>query len=667
MRQPDFDWLTIVEDLGSNRPDTKGTEPPVLSDHIPLMVVITSFIILMSATDVLIIGAGPCGLALAARLSERTPSALFTDDEHARYWNHHQRKDSLQREARRRRKQSSCSSHDTDSGYSTEASTCSSPTASSVPKGLSLKVLDAHGSKFLSAWHARFAALRIEYLRSPLFFHPDPRDRDGLLAYAYEQNRQSELLEIPGVVGREVSKHARKKARSRSTRSGGPEQKRVTERHLQTDNRDRIDYFAPSTGLFRDYCSSLVARYDLVGLVERAAVRNITYGNENLGCVTENGTKLFAVETMEGIFHRARIVVLATGASAPPQLPHDHKLQLTDESRPHATHVFAPGSLSMPNLNYSCTSPNNHKPIEIAIIGGGLTSAQLAVSLLSGSDTKISKVHLILRSPKYKLKPFDVDTCWVSKTRNTRMAEFWSADTDEERAEMLRAAKEGGSVSPAFDKEVQRWVRAGKLEILPGTRIADGIWDESTQRWELRLLCRTRQNVASQRPSDVTKCSGPTEEQHTQLPNIAHVFYATGSQTDFAAIPFLQDLQREHPLRTINGLPVINQDMMWNDDVPLLFTGALAALRLGPGAANLAGARFGAERVAWAVEQILGGDAKRGSPDEMLLQREESVNWEDLGGLDKHAGVESIGGHSALGYGYTAGATNRFDVLRLAE
>ena len=44
---------------------------------------------------------------------------------------------------------------------------------------------------------------------------------------------------------------------------------------------------------------------------------------------------------------------------------------------------------------------------------------------------------------------------------------------------------------------------------------------------------------------------------------------------------------------------------MWNDEVPLFVTGRLAGLRLGPGAPNLVGARIGAERIAWNVEDVL--------------------------------------------------------------
>jgi len=69
--------------------------------------------------------------------------------------------------------------------------------------------------------------------------------------------------------------------------------------------------------------------------------------------------------------------------------------------------------------------------------------------------------------------------------------------------------------------------------------------------------------------------------------------------------------------------------------VPCFFTGALAALRLGPGAANLAGARAGAERVARAVEELLGvGDGAGVGPDPNTHRRptgrNENENEEDM-------------------------------------
>ena len=45
---------------------------------------------------------------------------------------------------------------------------------------------------------------------------------------------------------------------------------------------------------------------------------------------------------------------------------------------------------------------------------------------------------------------------------------------------------------------------------------------------------------------------------------------------------------------------------MWTEDVPLFVTGRLASLRLGPGAGNLAGARVGAGRITWRIEDVLG-------------------------------------------------------------
>jgi hypothetical protein len=75
-----------------------------------------------------------------------------------------------------------------------------------------MMVLDAHADKFMSVWDEKFECLKISHLRSPMFFHPDPRDRDGLLEYAYKNGREGQFREIKGVVGKALSKHQRKKA-----------------------------------------------------------------------------------------------------------------------------------------------------------------------------------------------------------------------------------------------------------------------------------------------------------------------------------------------------------------------------------------------------------------------------------------------------------------------
>lgn len=140
--------------------------------------------------DVCICGAGPAGLAVAARLREHTPSALFTDVEHNRYhW------------IRKHASRSSIKLHKTG------AIKCPSAGVGDY----STLVLDSSGHEWMSKWNSLFQTFQIDHLRSPSFFHPDPRDRDGMLAYAYEERREGELVEICGCVGKEISKHKKKK------------------------------------------------------------------------------------------------------------------------------------------------------------------------------------------------------------------------------------------------------------------------------------------------------------------------------------------------------------------------------------------------------------------------------------------------------------------------
>ena len=193
--------------------------------------------------DVLIVGAGPCGLATAARLREETPSAIFTDDEHQRYhWinkpsgrmpliqAHNRRVKGVRAEKWRtynsrragahRRSYSSASLSSIESeAPSLSSSVDSAPDTEETIVGegsLSTVVLDGTGQRWMERWNRAFETLEIDQLRSPMFFHVDPGDRDGLLAYTGETGRERDLWEITGCVGKEMSKHKRKKKMMRS-------------------------------------------------------------------------------------------------------------------------------------------------------------------------------------------------------------------------------------------------------------------------------------------------------------------------------------------------------------------------------------------------------------------------------------------------------------------
>jgi hypothetical protein len=51
-----------------------------------------------------------------------------------------------------------------------------------------------------------------------MFFHVDPGERDALVAFAQEEGRQGELKEIVNCVGKERSKHSKKKKRREPTK-----------------------------------------------------------------------------------------------------------------------------------------------------------------------------------------------------------------------------------------------------------------------------------------------------------------------------------------------------------------------------------------------------------------------------------------------------------------
>lgn len=180
------------------------------------------------------------------------------------------------------------------------------------------------------------------------------------------------------------------------------------------------------------------------------------------------------------------------------------------------------------------------------------------------------------------VKPFDVDLCWMSKFRNQQQSVFYTSDDFAERFEMIREARGGGSMTSRASKLLKQYVQDSKVIMHTHTTVKTQCFEESSQCWTIA-----------------------TEPPVAGLPQFDHIFFATGTKTDVESMPMLQPLLANHPIKSIAGLPTLNEDLAWADDVPLFFTGKLAMLQLGPGAGNLEGARIAAERVSWAIEDVL--------------------------------------------------------------
>jgi len=75
----------------------------------------------------------------------------------------------------------------------------------------------------------------------------------------------------------------------------------------EIDERDREDYFTPSSKLFEDFCDKLARDYALEeGLIRQESVQEIDY--TSLG----GDSALFTVRTDRAV-HQGRVVVVAVG------------------------------------------------------------------------------------------------------------------------------------------------------------------------------------------------------------------------------------------------------------------------------------------------------------------------------------------------------------------
>lgn len=338
--------------------------------------------------------------------------------------------------------------------------------------------------------------------------------------------------------------------------------------------RERNDYFTPSQALFCDHCQDVVDRYHLgqellrqESLVDLdySIVRGISIDDEKLFTVTTNNTRRYA-----------RVVVLAVGPANRPTLPALPSIKKSLESTPQACHSMQIKDFPDPIVQQKMKAG---RQTSVLVVGGGLTSGQLSdLAIRKG----VTKVHHIMRGP-LRVKHFDVGLEWMGKYKNAEQARFWTADTDLERLEIIKEARGGGSLTPLFNKRLKNHIASKKLQIITNTKLVDARLEEKDgeSQWTIE-----------------------TEPPMPNLPKFDYIYFATGIQSDFSALPYLQNMLDKYPIPGQGGFPCLTENLMWKDDIPLFMVGRLAALQLGPAAPNIGGAKIGAERVAWAIEDL---------------------------------------------------------------
>lgn len=410
--------------------------------------------------EVVIVGGGTCGLAVASRLCEDTPGSIFTEDEHQRFHWLRQRGNKvnlINRNVTSKTKfkpPSLTNMYKSKKKYSPEE----------------ILVLDGVSDKWLGQWDHQFETCLIPYLRSPMFFHPDPVNVDAMVSYAYSTNQEGpkHLKEIENVVGREYSKHQQKKLRKKKKSDKmspvpGANKSHNSNGLVDINMRDWKDYYRPSTPFFREFCQDIINRYNLHHLVKKDKVVDIEYCFLDITDSNESG-KGFVVKTESGQIYACKACVVTSGHSGDINYPiepfQDSKEEFLEGSC-HTTHIFLKQITQYPHPRIM-EKVKLGIPNKLVVVGGGLTSAQLIdVAIKKGVD----KCYLLLRGP-IKIKHFDFHLDWVTKYKNVKKSAFYMLDSDEERFQMIQDAREGGSVNPEYYKKIMDHVKSGKLELL---------------------------------------------------------------------------------------------------------------------------------------------------------------------------------------------------------
>lgn len=301
-------------------------------------------------------------------------------------------------------------------------------------------------------------------------------------------------------------------------------------------------YDLPGSKLFEEFCQEVIEEWDLQNKVIKAAVTEIEP-------INDVGRPRFRISWQDGNSIIARRVVLATGAGkmVAPDWVEKISTPYPKDKLCHSQDVDLRG-LQMAGE-------------QVLIIGGGLTSGHLAV----GAIKRGAKVLLMPRR-QLQEKLFDAEPGWLGP----KYLKGFFAQTDwETRWELIQQARNGGSMTPAMITQMRRLKREGKITFYEQCQVVEAQW--LGDRW--RVYCDDGLEYECQR-----------------------IWYATGTRFDALAHPLLTNVLKAYPTPIVNGLLVLDEALRLPGS-EFYVMGGLAALRVGPVARNLYGAKMASEHI----------------------------------------------------------------------
>lgn len=310
-------------------------------------------------------------------------------------------------------------------------------------------------------------------------------------------------------------------------------------------------YDLPGTKLFQDFCLDVISQWELQDSVVKTAVTGIEP-------INEGGRARFRLHLQDGNSIIARRVVLATGAGR----------KITPDWVDKISSAYPQDKLChSQDVDLRGLQINGER---VLIVGGGLTSGHLAV----GAIARGASVQLMARR-HLQQKLFDAEPGWLGPKY---LKGFWAEPDWEKRWELIQQARNGGSMTPAMMTQLRSLQKSGKLTLHEQCQVVEAKWLGNS--WQ--ICCDHGEKY---------ECNS-----EALLLTADRIWYATGTRFDITSDPLLKNVLDAYPVKNVKGLPILD-DHLRLPGCELFLMGGLAALRVGPVARNLYGAKMASERI----------------------------------------------------------------------